>query len=70
MKEINVRLLEELDEMYNKGVKISLEGYEVSPSRIINEFAVSEESNYMRDYILDEHGKVIELGFYRVKPVI
>ena len=49
-----------------KGVKITLEGYEVSPIRVINEFIVREESDYMRDYILDEHGKVIELGFFKI----
>lgn len=54
--------------LQRKGVRITLEGYEVSPSRIVNEFVVCEESDYMRDYILDEHGKVIELGFVKVNP--
>lgn len=66
MKEIDVQLLKELKMLERKGVKITLEGYEVSPSRVINEFVVREESDYMRDYILDEHGKVIELGFFKI----
>ncbi len=67
LKEMNVQLLEELNKLHGKGVKITLEGYEVCPIRVIDEFLVSEESNYMRDYILDETGKVIELGFYKIK---
>ena len=67
MKEMNVQLLEELNKLQRKGVRITLEGDEVCPVRVIDEFLVSEESNYMRDYILDETGKVIELGFYKIK---
>jgi len=66
LKEINAGLLEELIKLHRKGVKITLEGYEVCPVRVIDEFIVCEESDYMRDYILDENGKVIELGFYKI----
>lgn len=57
----------ELDELNKKGVKISLEGREVDPMRIVDEFLLNEESSYMRDYILDENGNLIELGFNIVK---
>lgn len=66
MKEKNLQLLEELDILNRKGVRITLEGLEVSPSRVMDEFVISEESDYMRDYILDENGKIIELGFYKI----
>lgn len=67
MKEVNVKLMMELDELNKKGVKISLEGREVDPMRIVDEFLLNEESSYMRDYILDENGNLIELGFNIVK---
>lgn len=69
MKEMNVQLLEELNKLQGKGVRITLEGYEVTPVRILDEFLVCEESNYMRDYILDDDGRVIELGFYKIKSI-
>ena len=69
MKGIDVQLLDELSKLYRKGVRITLEGYEVSPDRVIDEFCVMEETNYMRDYILDDDGKLIELGFYNIKSV-
>ncbi len=67
LKEMNARLLDELNKLHGKGVKITLEGYEVCPARVVDEFIVCEESDYMRDYILDENGRVIELGFYKIK---
>ncbi len=64
---MNVQLLEELNILQRKGVRITLEGYEVCPDRVIDEFFLGEETNYMRDYILDDNGKLIELGFYNIK---
>lgn len=69
MKEINVQLQKELDTLKERGVKITLEGNEVNPTTVVNKLCINEESNYMRDYILDENGKLIELGFYNVKSV-
>lgn len=66
MKEQKEQLLSELKLLREKGVRISIEGVEVNPERIIDEFMIFEESNYMRDYILDENGKLIELGFNNV----
>ncbi len=67
LKEINVRLQKELDELEERGVKITLEGKEANPKLIVTEMCVNEESNYMRDYILDDNGILIELGFYSIK---
>ncbi|MBP3338560.1 MAG: hypothetical protein J6L69_04085 [Lachnospiraceae bacterium] len=67
MKEIDKKLLEELDTLHRKGVRITLEGHEYSPVGITKEISVHEESNYMRDYILDDKGKLIELGFYYIE---
>ena len=67
MKEKNVQLLSELGKLTERGVKITLEGIETNPNVIVNKICINEESNYMRDYILDEHGILIELGFYSIK---
>ncbi len=67
LKEVNAKLLNELDKLKERGVRITLEGIEENPTIVVNKLCINEESNYMRDYILDNNGKLIELGFYSVK---
>ena len=45
------------------GVRMQMNGFQASPLQIVSAHMVREESNYMRDYILDEQGMIRELDF-------
>jgi hypothetical protein len=42
---------------------MQMNGFPASPLQIVSAHMVKEESNYMRDYILDEQGMIRELDF-------
>lgn len=56
----------ELQEYKKMGVTIWLEEFQSTPDEIVKACMVSEESDYMRDYISNENGKIVELHFNRV----
>ncbi len=57
----------ELEKYEKNGIIITLEG-KVSSSDVIADICVfKEDSNYMRDYITNEFGNLIEIGFNRVE---
>ena len=57
--------------MYEKrGVYIAMEGKPASPTQIVQAHMVSEDSGYMRDYVLNENGDLKELYFYHVNQSI
>ena len=53
----------ELEKYEKRGIDMLLDGYQASPLQIVSAHMVREESNYMRDYILDEQGMIRELDF-------
>ena len=53
----------ELEKYEKRGIDMLLDGYQASPLQIVSAHMVKEESNYMRDYILDEQGMIRELDF-------
>lgn len=57
----------ELEKYENQGVIITLEGELSSPGEVAEVCLLKEESNYMRDYITDDRGNLIELNFNNVK---
>lgn len=60
-------LFEELTYYERNGVRISVNGLPASPMQVVSSHLIEEESTYMRDYVLDEKGKVAEIGFQYVK---
>lgn len=60
-------LLLELESLQGIGITIWLEGSETSPLVASNAIMVNEENNYMRDYVMNERGKVTELRFNKIE---
>lgn len=56
-------LFTELTNYERNGVRMQMNGFPASPLQIVSAHMVREESNYMRDYILDEQGMIQELDF-------
>ena len=57
----------ELEKYEKRGIDMLLDGYQASPLQIVSAHMVREESNYMRDYILDEQGMIRELDFNSIE---
>ena len=57
------RLFQELEHYEQKGVRITLEGSQVSPMQIVNAYLIKESGCYMRDYVMSPIGTLEELGF-------
>ena len=53
-------LFTELTNYERSGVRMQMNGFPASPLQIVSAHMVREESNYMRDYILDEQGMIRE----------
>ena len=61
-------LFTELTNYERSGVRMQMNGFPASPLQIVSAHMVREESNYMRDYILDEQGMIRELDFKKSRP--
>lgn len=59
-------LFSELTEYERSGIKMQINGISASPLQIVSAHMIRENSNYMRDYIMDEEGKITELDFYEI----
>ena len=60
-------LFTELTNYERSGVRMQMNGFPASPLQIVSAHMVREESNYMRDYILDEQGMIRELDFNSIE---
>jgi len=60
-------LFQELTDYERNGVKINVDGTPASPMQVISAHLVREDLAYMRDYVVDEDGKLKELCFQHVK---
>ena len=56
-------LFTELTNNERSGVRMQMNGLPASPLQSVSAHMVREESNNMRDYILDEQGMIRELDF-------
>lgn len=61
-----LKVREELENYEKKGVIISVEGEPVVAKKAAKLSCFETEACYMRDYIIDDHGEIIEIGFNRV----
>ena len=59
-------LFSELTAYERSGVRMQIDGILASPLQIVSAHMIRENSNYMRDYIRDEEGKITELDFYEI----
>jgi len=57
----------ELEEYDQRGISLLLDGKPSNPKAIAKAHRIAEEGTYMRDYIEDESGEVIELSFDLIK---
>lgn len=60
-------LLRELQAYQNGSVKLVLNGRQSTPYEIAHAYTVAEEGSYMRDYIGDDDGKLVELSFDKIR---
>jgi hypothetical protein len=61
------QLYNELTRYEKKGVRIKMNDQTASPMQVASIHLVKEASTYMRDYILNDEGRVEELCFHSVK---
>lgn len=59
-------LFNELNQYEKKGVYMEMEGNPASPTQIVKAHMLREDTEYMRDYVLNEKGDIKELYFYHV----
>lgn len=61
-----LHLRDELTDLKEQGIKLTLRGKESSPEKIARTCIMSEECNYMRDYITDGEGKIVGIDFNKI----
>ncbi|MCQ2507289.1 MAG: hypothetical protein MJ097_00710 [Dorea sp.] len=62
----NQALFQELSNYERNHVKLTMDEKIVSPLQIVQAHMIREDTQYMRDYILNESGDLEELRFYSV----
>lgn len=62
-----ITLKNELESYERQGAKISFKGEYVPAEYAAMMCAFREKASYMRDYIFDENGKIIEVGFDQIR---
>ncbi len=63
------RMFQELAGYERKKVNLGIDRLPASPMQIVQAHMMSEDTAYMRDYVLNENGDIIELDFTGVKNV-
>ena len=61
------RMFQELTGYEKKKIDLKMEGIPASPMQIVQAHQMREGGTYMRDYILDDEGDIIELDFQGVR---
>ena len=60
------QLFKELTQYEKEGVRIRMDDQLVSPMQVVSVHLVKETNTYMRDYIINEEGRVEEICFHNV----
>lgn len=60
-------LFEELSEFEQAGIVMEIEDVQASPLQIVSAHIARESNGYMRDYIMDESGRLKEVNFLRLE---
>ena len=66
IEQIYRELFEELSKYERCGIPMKIDGVAASPLQITTAHMVKEDSSYMRDYVLNEEGRVKELCFDKI----
>ena len=61
------RMFQELTGYEKKKIDLKMEGIPASPMQIVQAHQMRDGVTYMRDYILDDEGDIIELDFQGVR---
>ena len=62
-----IELKKHLLNISRRGVDLYLEGEPASPEEIARKFYVCEEDVYMPDFVMDEHGRLKEVRYDKIK---
>ena len=62
-----MQMREELENAAYGGIELKLDGNNSNAHSIASICVFNEDSDYMRDYRRDEHGRISELNFGRVR---
>ena len=62
-RELYKDLYAELEKYENRGVSIRLNNQPASPMQIVTAYMAKEEGAYMRDYVMDQNGRLESLTF-------
>jgi hypothetical protein len=65
----NVTILEEIKEAKRRGISISVNGIPYQWNQKEELLIVLEEATYMKDYIGDESGKIVQIRYDRIRLV-
>jgi len=60
-------LFKELTQYEKEGVRIKMDNHLASPMQVISNHLIREAITYMRDYVINEEGRIEELGFHSVR---
>lgn len=60
-------LLRELLSYQNRRIQLVLDGRESTPYEITHACMAAEEGGYMRDYVGDDEGKLVQISFDRIR---
>lgn len=60
-------LLRELLSYQNRRIQLVLDGRESTPYEITHACMAAEEGGYMRDYVGDDNGKLIQISFDKIR---
>ncbi|MDY3918723.1 MAG: hypothetical protein SOZ59_06930 [Candidatus Limivivens sp.] len=60
-------LCQELQAYYREGIRLWLDGRPSNPRQIARACSTGEECSYMRDYIRDDEGEILGIGFDHVE---
>ena len=63
------QLFKELTQYEKEGIRIKMNDKAASPMQVVSVHLVKEANMYMRDYIINEEGRIEELCFHNVKEI-
>lgn len=61
------RLLVELEIYQDRGVSLWLEGTRSTPIQVMEACLAKETNSYMRDYVQNDEGEIVQLRFDKIK---
>ncbi len=60
-------LYKELEKMEESGIALKLDGSYLEAKKVVEAHTLCEKGTYMKDYVVDNDGKIKEVHFHKVK---